>query len=106
MTRTFSVPLPYYKQGDDFAAALDASGGDVLAALEQHATCLVEAAEQLRALAARIAGQPVELSGDTHLIAGEGPEDLVVALATDRLVQLDEFDDEDELEDEGFDGEE
>ena len=99
---TVAVILPYFKQGDDCAAALAASGS-ASAAFVRQAQMLEAAATQLRRLAAHVAGQDVTVDASTHWIGLSGPPALLSQLVAEELAQPQDDQDEDEDEDEDDD---
>jgi hypothetical protein len=84
----------YSKWGDDFASALEQSKQNPAAALLAWAASLEATAAGLRKAAAIVRGHAVEMTGDTHVVTIDGPEDVIDRLVSDGLAEADEFDPE------------
>lgn len=82
--RDVLLHVGYYKPGDDFAAALEASKGDAVAALSEWAALLEDVASSLRSVAGVLSGAGIKtLSGfgDAHSVElHDVPEALISAI--------------------------
>jgi hypothetical protein len=88
-SKTASINLPYYKQGDDLAEHL-AETDSVAKAIEDHAERLTFARDQLLAIKDIVAGQPVTIDAGAHIIWLTGPATVVDKLVALGLAELDE----------------
>ena len=102
------IHLPIWKQGDDFACAMENSSEDVSLALSAMAVVYRTAAAQLDKIRSIVDNLPrdvaesVEIDGDCHLIWVRGPQEVVDMLVAADLAQYVERDyaqdDDDEVD--------
>jgi hypothetical protein len=82
----YEIQLPVFKQGDDLAYALDKCGGDVIRGLLNQARSYYKAGAMLAALAAHPRVAELTITGDTHSVDVEGPQDLLDELVQRELI--------------------
>lgn len=102
MSKSYSLNLPVFKQGDDFGHHLEQTPKDIPAAFLAQAECYEEAARICKQMAGVASELPnLSVDANTHYI-GIFSDDTnrLAALAKDGLLTEDEWEDEDEEWDE------
>ena len=94
-TKTATLYLPYFTQGDDLSEYLE-NTGNVGEALEVHACEMDLAAAMLRSIKETISGHEVSIEADTHFISLTGPVKVIDGLIGEGLLTEPDEDDEDE----------
>jgi hypothetical protein len=98
--RQYSLFLPVFKQGDDFASHVEANNGHPVKSFLDFAERYKSAAEICQTLANRLSNlvniDDIEVSGDTHSIWLNLPEEIANPLVKESILVEEDF-----TEDEG-----
>jgi hypothetical protein len=98
--KSYYLNLPYFKQGDDLAWAMDKKETDT-EAFELHAEMLENAVFLLRKCADLAAENKIKIAyADTHMIGIECPEEVGDNLVSHGILGVDEWEDEEEYSEE------
>jgi len=82
----YEICLPVYKQGDDLASAIKEGGGDIIRGMRLQAGHYESASSILSTLSSHSRIHELEINASSHCITVEGPEDLLVELAEQKLI--------------------
>lgn len=97
MQKTYTLYLPYFKQGDDLAHYLE-NTKTVSEAFAAHADCMQDASRILERLAKVAKSIDMSIEGCTHSISITGEETDMEPLVTEGLLVLGDFDPDEDCE--------
>lgn len=98
--KTYSLFLPVFKQGDDFASCVEANNGHPIKSFLDLSEQYKAAAEICQTVATTLSQAEnidnIEVGGDTHSIYVIVSEEIASSLVRDAILVEEEFSDEDE----------